>query len=398
MTDSSQKNLFIQLFTKLGENYTLPASSFNISSTATDRTLNEILNKMLSVSQKKNANFDFLVAGKLIRGEVSSYQNAGASEKKLQIEYILGIGEPREENRAPAPHVVAKVFSFTSSSRAKYLTGCFDGCVEWRNSALEIVEERNLYPFDDALQGSILCYDFAESENEVKAYAGSAWSEIFFSSFDAKSGKTLRQLSCPVDYAVVSMLVYPFAPLIYAGDCQGNVSIISADRLRQKFSSRLMNSTITSIKTAEEGQILVSARDDFMKLCDAESLMATVSFPSKDSAVTASESIMRLSLCFSGHSTGTVRAFDKRQPENPTQIFKAHSYMVSQIAFNESTDYQFASACHGGMVCVWDLRSDRSVYEIDAASQHKIYSLLWESKNCLISAGEDSSMVAHRFD
>lgn len=398
MGESIQKNVFVQLFTNLGEDYALAAPSFSVISTATDRTLNDILAKMLSAQGKKGAIFDFLIEGKLIRGEIASYQKEGASESKLQVEYILGIGEPKEDGRAPAPRVAAKIVLYNGHPGARYLTGCFDGFVEWRNSALEVVEECSFYPFDDPLQGSILCYDFVETEEEVKVYAGNAWSEILFSSFSTKTNARTSFAKSPTDFTVVSLLAYPFAPLIYAGDCHGNISILSSDRLRQQAAARLMNSTITSIKTAEDGQILVSARDDLMKLCDAQSLMTLTSFPCKDSAVTASECIMRLSLCFSGHATGTIRSFDKRQPETPTQIFKSHSYMVSQVAFNYSTDYQFASACHGGMISVWDLRSDRCVYEIDAASQHKIYSLLWESRHRLISAGEDSTIVAHKFN
>ena len=256
--------------------------------------------------------------------------------------------------------------------------------------------EADCADFAEPLQRSVLCYEFVETATGVSVYAGSAWSELFSATFDG--AEPPRRARAEADCAVVALLASPFAPSLWAGDCEGTLSLYSTESMHRTASLRLMNSTLTALKTFDEQKLLVAARDDLLKLVDVTSLVTLTSFAASEAAVTACEAVARLGLCFSGHSTGTLRLLDPREPGAPRQVLKAHSHIVSQITFNSATEHQFASACYGGLIAIWDLRSDRALYEIDSAAQRKIYSLAWNGATRLLSAGEDDSIVAHRLN
>lgn len=397
MSESVPRNIFVSFTTKLGPEYSISAASFSVSSSATDRTLDDVLNKMLEAAGKRTATFDFLVGGKLVRGELSAHQPASGGELKMQVEYILGIGTPREKSRASAPKVISKLALCPLTAIAPYLSACFDGAVEWRDASLQVARESDCYTLEDPLRRSMLCFDIAQTDSTLSVYAGGAWSELFCRHFSPETGDVCGEAQAAVDCSVVALATSPPGSRVWAGDCSGNLSAFSSDQLQLVAAARVADSTITALKSVDEEHLLVASRDDLMMCVDTSRLIPSATFTSRDSAITACESSARLSLVFSGHAAGAIRAFDLRRPDKVAQLFKAHSCLVSQVAFNVHTDHQFASACHGGLVFVWDLRSDRPLYEIDAANHLKIYSLLWADARQLLSGGEDQEVVAHDF-
>ena len=397
MNASQQKKVYVTFTTSLPDEYRFEHGPISLSVSSDSEVLNKIVQSYLAEKDLPIKSFQFLIKGVILQSIIEDHSSVDpTSEKNIEVEYIAPFGEPQPDQSSSAEHEIAYLAS--SLLDEKILSFTFNGRVEVRNRAtLEVEREVRAFKFEEDLQGSILSYAFAETEEGVEVYSGSVFGDVFLSKFRHGSFDVVRQHQAEARNSVTAMCLNSLAPILYCGDSEGFLSAFTSGDLKRSVDVKQHNLAISAIRFIDQSKIATGGRDDCVKICDAETLACATSFLLKDQAITSLEAFPRKQLIFSGHINGSLRLFDERQHSGPVRVLKAHDFLVSQIAFNSETDNSFVTASHDGLVKFWDLRSDRSLFEIDAANKRKIHALCWDQKDRLISAGEDSHIMAHKF-
>jgi hypothetical protein len=89
--------LFCTFRTELGDEYRVPLSKVNVQSTYTHDDLNMIIKKLLeSLRKKSDKQFDFILGGEIIKGNLKSHilRLALPAETNLEIQYFESFGRP----------------------------------------------------------------------------------------------------------------------------------------------------------------------------------------------------------------------------------------------------------------------------------------------------------------
>jgi WD40 repeat protein len=139
-------------------------------------------------------------------------------------------------------------------------------------------------------------------------------------------------------------------------------------------------------------RLMAGSWDHHLRVWDLEQGVLVRTLGCKDSVVTCLDE--RRGLTLSSHEDAYVKLWDDRA-SIPAAVFKAHSRLVSRVAWNPRHEHEFLSCSYDGLVKVWDTRGSSCQCALEA-HQGKVFDAAWH-QDAIISGGADSRVALHRW-
>lgn len=403
--ESISKKIFCVFTTKLGESYEVPKTPLNIDSSSSNEELNDILQQILKLNKKQtNVKFDFIFAGEILKGDLKSYllKHNKTSEKNIELEYIIALGEPKLEKSQNLENWLNTVFIQTDKEKNDspvFISCLFNSSIDFLNENLELETKLNILEKEDELCQNILSYGLFEDTDYNYIFSSNYVGELYVSKInkDDRSFATKFLENCNSSYS--SILVNPLTSNFFTGDNEGNLvrwafdtNSLSVKNLNE---NKIHQTTIQNMLYLNEFEIMTSSIDDSLKIVDVNRLKPSFDLYFKDSTVSSFDYNNEKRLILTGHVKGGIKSFDERiRNKVAKDVFLSHKSFVSQIKVVRNTE-NFISSCYNGIIKVWDYRMDLPIYSINCHEGKKVFVLESLDENIFISGGEDNKIVKH---
>jgi len=376
--------IFCVFTTNLDDQYKLPKNPLNLKASSTNTDLNDLVKQILSkLNKPTNKDFDFLINGDILRGDIRSHllKHKIENEKNIVIEYEIALNEPKPEKTSDTQNWLNQFFLTEDG-----LMSClFNGDVKLFNDEFSPVSEYNLLDQYDEIQQNINSYCLIEKANHMSFVFSNYFGEMYVSNI--KNGKLLKtEKLVDLESTIESYCANPLSDSLFcSGDSNGNLCIWNlADNNKSEIvrsKQKLHNHSITNVMWFNEQEILTTGLDDQLLISDVNTLKPNYSVYLKDNTTTSVDFIPSAQTILTGHINGTIRMFDDRSRDKTSKAqFKSHNSFVSSIKHCPGNDNIFVSGCYEGKIKLWDFRMNLPLYTIDSHFGNKIFDLVWLGK------------------
>lgn len=400
--ETISKKLFCVFTTKLGSSYEIPKTPLNINSDSSNEELNDILQQILKLNKKEaNVKFDFIYNGEILKGDIKSYllKHNKTSEKNIELEYIIAIGEPKLEKSQNLENWLNKVFIKEKNNSPLIVSCLFNSSIDLLDENLEKINKLNILEKEDEMCQNIITYGLYEDTDYNFIFSSNYVGELYVSKIHKENLNFNTKFLENCNTSFSSILVDPLNPKIFTGDNEGILTSWSFDpnslNIKNLNENKIHQTTIQNMLYLNEFEIMTSSIDDSLKIVDVNRLKPSFELYFKDSTVSSFDYNNEKRLIMTGHVKGGIKSFDERVRNKVAKsVFLSHKSFVSQIKVIRNTEI-FISSCYNGIIKVWDYRMDLPLYSINCHEGKKVFVLQPLDENVFISGGEDNKIVKH---
>lgn len=377
--------IFCVFKTSLADTYKIPQNPINIKTSVTNLDLNELIKQILSkLNKPSNRDFDFIINGEILRGDLRSHllKHKIENEKNITVDYVLSLNEPKPEKTSDVQNWLNEFFIFDDDVMACF----FNGDIKVFDQNFNPIIEVNIFPNADEHQNNVNSFCVLEGVGHKTVVSCNFFGEMFASSIDneKKSIKTNKLIN--LETSMECFYANPLSDSLFcSGDTNGSLyiwdlqGITKSEIVRSK--ERLHGNSITNLIWLNEHEILSTGLDDQLLISDVNTLKPSYNLYIKDNTITSVDYSPALQSVLTGHINGTIRVFDDRKRDKiSTAQFKSHNTYVSSIKYCPNNDNIFLSGCYDGKIKLWDFRMTLPMYTIDSHSGEKIFDLTWLCK------------------
>jgi len=160
---------------------------------------------------------------------------------------------------------------------------------------------------------------------------------------------------------------------------------------------------VSSIRWPTANLLYSGSWDGTVREWDLGSETSAGSFSSGKAVLSLDVSINSSSIA-TGHSDHLLRIWDARQRGPAPRMSLQHKAWVSGVAWSPEQPTLLLSACHDGVVRLWDTRSNVPLHEIvaeqgsEAQSLSKVLCVAWDGTEQLVSGGLEGRLQFFRLN
>jgi len=394
------------------EQYAIPDAPFSFASSATPEDLSQLINSVLSETQKawENVDFDFLIQGEFLREKVQAHiiRRDISTESVLEVEYI-------ERHPAPVPQDSLLHDDWVSAVHTAgewILTGCYDNTLHiWTTSGehkqtipghggavKDVTWLKNGESFVSvSADQTAMLWEWDEASNSIECVhacrgharsvdcvaANSAGSKFATGSFD----KMLKIWSTDAD---------PADSTPHVDDPHAKKRKLESGRTTTNKTPIVTlsghNEAITAVQWTDELEVCTASWDHTIRLWDLDlgglkqQLAGTKAFLDVDSCPQTRHLI-------SSSADRHVRLWDPRSTGSAVQtVFTSHNGWVSCVKWSPNNEYHFISGSYDNLLKLWDTRSPKAPLYDMAGHEDKVLCCDWTNPSLMISGGADNHL------
>lgn len=429
LTELSEVN--VRFFTRQPELPQVPNTFLSVPVKLARYGLSEVVNALTQADPPRP--FDFLIAGRFLRGDLLKHLTSTASggEGGIELEYVEALPEPQSKPSRPHPDWIASIDARVPGG-AHIVTGCYDSVVRVYGAAdVNAPALATGVGHASAVKSVAVLKTVAADSKGFQIVSGSKDRAVRVWQFTAGQN-ALRCVALCAGHtdSVEAVAVAPGTSKFCSGGWDNNISVwdvnnadtaLPADgaeaaaaqpskKQRKNGATApvlpsfqpLLSMTghtgaVTALVYPHPSALYSGSMDHQLKQWDVATGNVTHSwFGTK--VVTGIDFNLEANVLASAHHDSIVRVWDPRSQQAAREAIKlqlkSHKGWVAGLKFNPSNAHQLATASYDHTVKVWDLRATLPLFTLRPHTD-KVMAVDWMDGDHIVSGGADKQLQTH---